>query len=317
MQQRLLISALALPGLAVAANWVPLAGLLLALAAAVLVIVDTRERGVGVALLGVAPGAAVLAMVSPGALPEYAATVLGAVVFARVRAAGGSFWNGLTWGTAPFAVWTLGVALTGWSPLAAVSPEMTEAALRSSTEGMPAERAAEIAATMQRLLEFGERTWVAWQLVWFGVVLAVAARIALRFGRSTDRPVGRFVALEIPDLWIGVLIAGLAAVLLAPGESSVSTVGWNLVLVSGLLFAVRGIAIQLFWMERGGMRVLFRSLYFGVSVLLFAPVFLSVTAALGLFDAWFDFRRQRGEGDGESPLSFFPPSSGDDQRGTE
>lgn len=312
-----MVTAIALPGLAATASWVPLAGLLLALAAAVLVIVEMGERGVGAAFLGVAPAAAVLAILSLGALPGYTATVLAAVVFARVRGAGGSFWSALTWGTAPFAVWTLGLAVTGWSPMAAASPELMEAALRDSTEGMPAERAAEMAAMVERILEFAQRTWVAFELVWFGAVLALAAWIARRFSRTAGPPVGRFVALEIPDPWIAVLILGLAAVLLAPSASSVGTVGWNLVLASGLLFAVRGIAIQLFWMERGGMRVLFRSLYFGAGILLFAPVFLSVTAALGLFDAWFDFRRQRGEGDGESPLSFFPPSSGDDQRGTE
>jgi hypothetical protein len=71
------------------------------------------------------------------------------------------------------------------------------------------------------------------------------------------------------------------------------TLGGNLLLASGFVFALRGVAIQSFWMERAGWSQWLRVAALGVGLILALPVVASIGAGLGLFDAWFDFRRIR------------------------
>lgn len=90
------------------------------------------------------------------------------------------------------------------------------------------------------------------------------------------------------DALIWVLIAGLALVLTSRGASA--ELGLNLMVVTGALYALQGLALVRFccwrlgvsrWME--GFLYATLALTAGLSVL--------VLAALGLLDTWFDWRR--------------------------
>jgi hypothetical protein len=318
LDPRLVGLGVALPVLALAAGVFAPAAVLLGLAAPVAAMAWAVARGHVVALGVAAVGAVVLTFTLPGALPGYVAGAIAGVLYARIRLGGGSAWRAVAWASAPFALWTVGLAATGFDPFPAEARSVLDSIWGESGGGISPERAAELRASSEAALEVARRTWVASEIVWFAAVLVIAGGVVRRSVRGAYWPApGRFARFDVPDLFVGLFIAGLAALLLAPPDSPVGLAGWNLVLGAGLLFAVRGIAIQAYWMDLGKVRRPVRIAYYAASVLLFLPVFVLVTSGLGLFDAWFDFRRQRGEGKGANPFSVFHQSSGDDQRGTE
>jgi hypothetical protein len=314
--------------LAAGAGFFPPLGVALSLLVPLTGIVGVVTRGAGPALLAAAPGAVVLGFTAPEALPGYAAGVTAGVVWGRLRLRGAGPWAAVSVAVLPFAVWTVGLAASGWTPF----PEGVEAAVGSllgeSGRELPPERLAELQASSEEALRVLRRTWVASEIVWFGAVLVLAAALARRMvprvggtggeGARVGWPVPRpFASFDVPDVFVGVLIVGLVLMLLLPPDSVGGTIGWNLVFGSAALFVVRGIAIQAFWMDRGKVRPLVRAAFWTASVVLFLPVYVSITSGIGLFDAWFDFRRQRGEGEGSYPFPWLRQSSGDDQRGTE
>jgi hypothetical protein len=69
--------------------------------------------------------------------------------------------------------------------------------------------------------------------------------------------------------------------------------GWNLVVLTGFAYFVRGFAIEAFWLERARLRWPLRVALFLGAGLVFLPFYVITTAGLGLFDTWFDFRRLR------------------------
>ena len=318
MDPRLVGLGIALPVLALVAGVFTPAAALLGLAVPVAAMAWTVARGYIAALGVAATGAVVLAFTLPGALPGYTAGALAGVLFARIRLGGGSAWSAVAWSVVPFALWTVGLAASGFDPFPAEAGSVLDSIWSESGPGLSPERVAELRASSEAALEIARRTWVASEVVWFAAVLVIAAEVVRRSVRGAYWPApGRFARFDVPDLFVGLFIGGLAAVLLTPSDSPVGVAGWNLVLGTGMLFAVRGIAIQAYWMDLGKVRRPVRIAYFAASALLFLPVFVLVTSGLGLFDAWFDFRRQRGEGKGATPFSVFHQSSGDDQRGTE
>lgn len=318
MDPRLVGLGVALPVLALAAGFFAPAAALLGLAAPVAAMAWAVGRGNLAAVAVAAVGGAVLAFTLPGALPGYAAGAVAGILYARIRLGGGSAWAAVVAGSVPFALWSVGLAATGFDPFPAEAGTVLDSIWRESAPGLSPERAEEFRVSSEAALEVARRTWVASEVLWFAAVLVMAGEAVRRSVRGAywSAP-QRFARFDVPDLFVGLLIAGLAAVLLAPESSPVGVVGWNLVLGAGLLFTVRGIAIQAYWMDQGKVRRPVRIAYFVASVLLFLPVFVLLTSGIGLFDTWFDFRRQRGEGKGANPFSVFQQSSGDDQRGTE
>ncbi|MCA9751895.1 MAG: DUF2232 domain-containing protein [Gemmatimonadetes bacterium] len=273
-------------------------------------------RGLPAALVAIAPAVVLVGFFAPAALPGVAAAAVATGIWVGVRNAGGSAWRAVLFATLPFALWTVFLAAKGYDPFPADFRTWFDSIVAESRSNWPPERWAELEASTESALAFARRTWVASEVTWFAALLAIAAGLARRLAPHGEWPAREpFVRLEVPDGFVGVLILGLAAVLL--GQGVVETVGWNLVFASALVFAARGLAIQCFWMDRGRLGMLARVAYFLASVLLFLPVFAFVTSALGLFDAWFDFRRHRDEGKGSNPFSMFQQSSGDDQRGAE
>lgn len=238
------------------------------------------------------PGAVAVAVAAPEGLTAYGATVLAGPVIARLRAAGWSPARSLVGGTGPLAAWTLGLAVSGFDPFPEDAAQVLAEFWREGQ--IPPERLAEIQASSEAALDVLRRTWVASEVVWFWVTLAAAwwllGRWDLRAGHPGQGELARF---DVPDAWVGVLIAGLAAVLLGGRAGAAGTVGWNLVLASGFVFTVRGIGIESFWMARAGWKAPVRGLMLGAGLLLALPMFLALAVGLGLFDAWFDFRRIR------------------------
>jgi Predicted membrane protein (DUF2232) len=93
------------------------------------------------------------------------------------------------------------------------------------------------------------------------------------------------------DYLVWVFLASGAAVLIP--IDAVSTIGLNVLLVTLAIYLLQGMAITLFWGRR-------LSFPLGVQWLVGAVVFLiaglfcvAVCTAVGLFDLWVDFRRQR------------------------
>lgn len=73
-------------------------------------------------------------------------------------------------------------------------------------------------------------------------------------------------------------------------------------LAAGILYAVRGVAIQTFWLTRAGLGPRVAATVLVAGAIVFLPVFPIVAAGLGLFDTWFDFRRLKGPESGSHPL---------------
>ncbi|MGH2571464.1 MAG: DUF2232 domain-containing protein, partial [bacterium] len=175
---------------------------------------------------------------------------------------------------------------------------------------LPAERLAEMRESAEAAIGLVRRTWVAAEAIWIWGSLALGYAWARRLVTGWPE-FGPFVRLDVPDAAVWGLIVGLTAAL-AGGEGTLGVVGANLVAATGFAFLLRGFAIECFWMDRASLGRAARFGLFAGGVFLFLPVFLIVAAGLGLFDAWFDFRRQRDPEPGGHPFSFLRGSSRDD-----
>jgi hypothetical protein len=90
-----------------------------------------------------------------------------------------------------------------------------------------------------------------------------------------------------PEVMIGLfIIAGLLTIVPMQG---ISTVGLNLLIVVGQVYFFQGIAIvSVFMAERGWPLLIRWPLYILIVIQIYMMV---IVAGLGLFDAWFDFRK--------------------------
>lgn len=291
--------AASVPGAVLLAGFFPPAALVVAVVVPAASIAWALTGGSGAWLAAMAPGAAAVAFTAPEGLAAFGATILAGPLVARLRAMGSSPTRALVWGALPFAAWTLGLALSGFDPFPAGTTEALEEFWREG--GLPPERIEELRVGSGAALDALRRTWVGSEIVWFWVTLAAAwwllGRLELRSGQPGQ---GRFSGFDLPDAWVGALIAGLAMVLAGGfgGPEVVGTAGWNLVFASGFVFVVRGVAIESFWMERAGWRRIVRAAVLIAGFGFALPLFLATATGLGLFDAWFDFRRLR---DGAPP----------------
>jgi hypothetical protein len=294
MSRRLVALALAVPVAVVAAVRVPP----LAPFAAVLIPAASLgwalRGGAGAWVLAMTPGVAAVWILGASGLAAFVASALVGPIAARAVRSGATAGRALALGVAPGAVWTVWLALSGFDPV----PEDAARAVAGiwGEARVEPERLEELQRSAATAIEVLRRTWVASEIVGSWVMIVAAWWLLGRLGERGDGAgLGRWSTFDVPDAWIGVLIAGLALVLVgrfAPADVA-TTVGGNLVLGSGFVFALRGLAIQSFWMERAGWSRGLRIAAFGAGVILALPVVASIGAGLGLFDAWFDFRRIR------------------------
>jgi len=139
--------------------------------------------------------------------------------------------------------------------------------------------------TLAQVLPTAIFLWVA-LLVYAGRSLSARLARGLRWPPLTR---GRLREWRLPDAALWTFLAGLA-LLLTPWSAWLGT-GWTLLLNAGIGFCVQGIAVVESWMLARGVpaSIIALTLLFVFAVAL--PVFVLAAAAMGLSDAWLDFRR--------------------------
>lgn len=108
-----------------------------------------------------------------------------------------------------------------------------------------------------------------------------------RTGNQEAFPEIKLAHWKAPEACVWMLIAaGLCAFL---PLASLQVLGLNALLLVGLLYAVQGLGIMVFYFQKASVPPLFRSIAY--LFLVIQPLLLLGVAAFGLFDLWFDFRR--------------------------
>ena len=127
-----------------------------------------------------------------------------------------------------------------------------------------------------------------------GAFVAIGRRVFQRFGTKFPRD---FTFRELRLHWgfAYATIAGLAALILAYSQNSAAAdaaylVGMNLLIASGVMFFIQGLAVVSFALWHYKLSRAKRAGIYAVVVVLEA--FFYTTSLLGLFDIWFDFRRR-------------------------
>jgi hypothetical protein len=122
-------------------------------------------------------------------------------------------------------------------------------------------------------------------LVFAGRSLSARTAGALRWPPLSR---GRLREWRLPDGALWMMIAGLALVV-SPWAGWLAT-GWTLTLNAGVGFCVQGIAVLESWMLSRGVpaSIIALTLLFVFAVAM--PMFVLAAAAVGLSDAWLDFR---------------------------
>jgi len=118
-------------------------------------------------------------------------------------------------------------------------------------------------------------------------VLAIGWAVYHRVGRARlGPPLANLRELRFSELLVWGVVAGLFLVAL-PLSGAVRDAGLNLLLFFGVLFALRGLGVLVWFLAPG--RIMTVVLFVFATV--FWPVVLIVSAGLGLGDSWFDWRR--------------------------
>lgn len=128
--------------------------------------------------------------------------------------------------------------------------------------------------------------------LWMALLVAAGRGLSGRFARVLRWPrLSRSPLREwrLPDAAVWMFIAGLA-LLVSPWSAWAST-GWTLLINSGLAYCVQGIAVvESLLLSRGvPPSIIVLTLLFVFAIAM--PVFVLVTAVVGLSDVWFDYRR--------------------------
>ena len=129
------------------------------------------------------------------------------------------------------------------------------------------------------------------QFLWIATLVYAGRSLAARIAGALRWPAlsrGRLREWRLPDGALWTFLAGLA-LLLAPWQGWLAT-GWTLMLNAGIGFCVQGIAVVESWMLARGVPASIVALTLLVFVVTL-PVFALAATALGLSDAWLDFRR--------------------------
>lgn len=150
-------------------------------------------------------------------------------------------------------------------------------------------------AELRRYIE--EAVAVAIQLLPALLILSTAATVLLNYGlvrfvwqrrgNLNMFPEVTLARWKTPEacIWV-VIVGGLCALVPQP---SVHVIGFNALVLVGVLYAVQGLGILVFYFQKTSVPPLFRSIAY--LFLVIQPLLLIGVAAFGLFDLWFDFRR--------------------------
>jgi uncharacterized protein YybS (DUF2232 family) len=101
---------------------------------------------------------------------------------------------------------------------------------------------------------------------------------------------GDLAAWKAPEKFVWMLIAGGGMVFVTMEE--VAVVGMNLLIISGTIYLLQGLAIVAFFFRQKQVPLFFRWLFY---FLIFVQLYLLIIViAVGLFDLWVDFRKRIG-----------------------
>lgn len=118
--------------------------------------------------------------------------------------------------------------------------------------------------------------------------LALGWAVYHRVGRARlGPPLARLRDLRFDDALVWGVVAGLIAVVV-PLSGAVRTVGLNLLVFFGALYALRGMGVIIWFLAPGRWMMVFLTIF----TLLFWHVVGMVAAGIGLGDTWLDWRRR-------------------------
>jgi hypothetical protein len=118
------------------------------------------------------------------------------------------------------------------------------------------------------------------------VALAIAWAAYHRVGRQRlGPPLAALKDFRFSDHFVWGLVAGLA-MLVVPGFGSMSVVGANLLVFFGVLYALRGVGVGLWFLSPGPVLMTFLIVF----AVVFPPVLGVVGVGLGVGDTWLNWR---------------------------
>lgn len=164
------------------------------------------------------------------------------------------------------------------------SPEFT--ALRNESGGDPFWVEA-VDRGLELLPTFGIRVFPAFLLLQSLVVLALAWAVYHRVGRERVGPsLSPLREFRFDEKLVWTVVIGLLCLALPLGET-VRWVGYNLLVLFGVLYALRGLGVVVWFLAPGPVMAVMLVLF----ILFTWPYVMLAAAGLGLGDTWFDWRR--------------------------
>jgi hypothetical protein len=193
-------------------------------------------------------------------------------------------------GLGTLALWCLALHV-GWGELRLAFARGFEASLRAMAQQAPPASADAADALLQMA-----NTAPAWASALPGLAfLESAAGMLLAWGlhrRIARHPLGPaalpFRAFTFSDQLVWAIVAGLGLVL-TPAGPTLRDVGANLLLVGGVLYAMRGLAVL---RSAAGRLPAAVTVAVTIAALVLLPFVLGGLTLLGLADTWLDFRRR-------------------------
>lgn len=166
-----------------------------------------------------------------------------------------------------------------------------------SAEGRPSSASgSQVAGDLERWMEEGVRILAENYGAILAVQLMVGLVLALVLYRRLSRspwgvPPGRFVDFSFSEHlgWVGV--AALIAALV-PKFAAAKVAAMNLLVVTGALYALRGVAVTAFGLGVIGGMGTWSLVILGLAVLFLLPLVAAGAIVLGVIDASFDLRRR-------------------------
>jgi len=148
--------------------------------------------------------------------------------------------------------------------------------------------ATEVDRQLAELPAVGRRLFLALLALQSLAAMALGWTVYHRVGRARlGPPLARLRDLRFDDALVWGVVAGLVLVVLpAPGWAS--TVGLNLLVFFGALYAMRGMGVMIWFLAPGRWMIVFLAIF----TVLFWHVVGVVAAGIGLGDTWGDWRRR-------------------------
>jgi len=161
-----------------------------------------------------------------------------------------------------------------------------------SKQGLSAEDLEMLTQGIRQAGELIARVFPALLLVTLGSIAAlnmsVLFRLAVKWLPDLPQP-DRFQSFRNPEIlvWV-VIVAGFSMLIPQP---DLSRAALNLLLVSGFVYFLQGLAVVLAFFQRIAVPSLARFIFW--LVLTFQPYLVVAIAFLGIFDIWADFRKPK------------------------